>query len=237
MTDRDPTEPDRDCGGDVAAYALGALEPAEADAFRSHLETCVVCRDELTAFQQVVDVLPMSVPAQRAPRSLRRRVLRAVENEPRLAPSSERRVGRPGSRLGRLFVPRSGLAFGTALAIAAVAFVGVELASSSSSGSRVISAQVTGPGTAQLQLSGSHGELVVHHFSPPPAGQIYEVWLKRANRAPAPTSALFSVTAKGDGDIDVPGNLHGVAQVMVTPEPAGGSRVPTHPAVILANLN
>jgi hypothetical protein len=79
--------------------------------------------------------------------------------------------------------------------------------------------------------------LVVHHFSPPPAGQIYEVWLKHANRAPSPTSALFSVTAKGDGDIDVPGNLHGVAQVMVTAEPAGGSRVPTHPAVILANLS
>jgi hypothetical protein len=236
MTDRDRIDNERDCGGDVAAYALGALEPAEADAFRGHLETCVVCRDELTAFQQVVDVLPMSVPMHHAPRALRRRVLRAVESEPRIAPGTERRANGPLSRLSRLLVPRPVMAFGAALAIAVVAFAGVELSSSSPNASRVISAQVTGQGTAELQLTSGHAELVLRHFSPPPAGQIYEVWLKRPNREPTPTSALFSVTAKGDGDIDVPGDLHGVAQVMVTPEPAGGSRVPTHAAVILADL-
>ena len=35
-----------DCGADAAAYVLGALEPAEAEAFTRHLATCVVCRDE-----------------------------------------------------------------------------------------------------------------------------------------------------------------------------------------------
>ena len=34
----------------------------------------------------------------------------------------------------------------------------------------------------------------------------------------------------------MPGNLHGVSQVMVTPEPAGGTLVPTHPPVIVAPL-
>ncbi len=49
--------------------------------------------------------------------------------------------------------------------------------------------------------------------------------------------ALFSVTAHGDGQVDLPGNLHGVSLVMVTPEPApGGSTAPTHPPVISASL-
>jgi anti-sigma-K factor RskA len=234
MSNEDPNSDTRECGDDVAAYALGALDPAEVEDFRRHLASCSVCRDELTVFQQVVDVLPMSVQSQHAPPGLRRRVLRAVESEPKLE-ATARTERRAGPWLSRLLVPRPALAFGAALAIAVIVFAGVKL-NSSSTPTRVIQAQVTGPGTAELQLSGGHAELVVHHFSPPPAGQIYEVWLKRGSQAPAPTTALFSVTAKGDGDVDVPGNLRGVSQMMVTPEPAGGSPVPTHPAVILAHL-
>ena len=65
MTERDRTPHDRECGGDVAAYALGALDPAESDAFLRHLDACAVCRDELASFQEVVDALPMSAPAPR----------------------------------------------------------------------------------------------------------------------------------------------------------------------------
>jgi anti-sigma factor RsiW len=57
----------RDCGSDVAAYALGALEPAEADAFREHLESCVVCAEELPAFLQVATLLSMGAPERSAP--------------------------------------------------------------------------------------------------------------------------------------------------------------------------
>ena len=40
MSDKDRIADDRDCGGDVAAYALGALDEAETRAFRAHLEGC-----------------------------------------------------------------------------------------------------------------------------------------------------------------------------------------------------
>ena len=100
----------------------------------------------------------------------------------------------------------------------------------------MIQAKVTGQGTAQLRIARGKAELVVHHFSPPPAGKIYEVWLQRGKASPSPTMALFSVTAAGDGQVDVPGSLHGVSLVMVTPEPAGGTKVPTHPPVISASL-
>lgn len=233
MTGPEHSPGTRDCGGDVAAYVLGALEPGEVGAFRAHLETCAVCRDELAAFQQVVDVLPMSAPQYPAPRRMRRRVMRAVDGEPKGEPA-------PGllPRLAGLIGPRQRLALGTGLAVLLLAVGGVLVAGSGGTRTRVYAAQVTGSGsgTALVKVTGGHAELILHHFAPPPAGEIYEVWLGRPNRPPAPTSALFSVTAKGEGDVDVPGNLHGVNVVLVTPEPAGGTRVPTHPAVIRAAL-
>jgi anti-sigma-K factor RskA len=235
MTDHhDQTTHTDDCGNDVAAYALGALDPHELETFRRHLASCVVCRDELTAFEQVVNTLPTSAPRHEAPAELRRRVLQAIENEPGPAATHRREASRP--RRSWSLVPRPALAFGAAFAVALVAFVAVQLGSSSTTNARIIDAHVVGRGTAQLRLSGGHAELVVHHFAAPPAGRIYEVWLQRGNGAPAPTTALFSVTDNGSGNVDVPGSLHGVSLVMVTPEPAGGSKVPTHTPVISAHL-
>jgi anti-sigma-K factor RskA len=230
------TDPARDCAGDVAAYALGALDPAEAEAFRAHLETCVVCRDELAAFEHVVDALPMSATQHPAPKRLRRRVLDAAENEPKLGLRGERRR-RARPLRARLSMPRPALALGAAVVIVAVAVGGLELGTSGTTKTRVYAAHVTGSGSAEVTVTGGHAELIVHHFSPPPVGQIYEVWLGRLGQPLAPTSALFSVTTDGNGDVDVPGDLRGVDEVMVTPEPAGGTRVPTHPAVIQASLS
>lgn len=237
MNGTDTKSDPRPCGDDVAAYALGALDPVEAEAFRAHLETCSVCRDELAAFQHVVDVLPLSATRHRTPRRLRRRVLDAVGSEPKLDFRSERRrrsMSLP--LLGRLSTARPALALGAVVAVAALAVGAIELGTSGPVSSRVYAAQVTGPGSAHIVLTGSHAQLIVHHLAPPPAGKIYEVWLGRPHRAPQPTSALFSVTAGGDGDVAVPGNLRGVHLVMVTPEPAGGSRVPTGAPVIQARL-
>jgi hypothetical protein len=43
---------------------------------------------------------------------------------------------------------------------------------------------------------------------------------------------LFSVTGSGSGSVNVPGNLHGVKEVMVTSEPLGGSSRPTSSPVL-----
>ena len=232
MTETEPRT-GRPCGGDVAAYALGALEPAEAEAFRRHLDTCAVCRDELAAFQEVVNALPLSAPAHRAPSSVRRRVLREVAGDSR-ATGDRPRARRFGA--GLALVPRPVLAVGTVLAAAVIVFLGVQLGSSSGARRPGDHAQVTGQGSAQLRIVHGHASLVVRHFAQPPAGKIYEVWVKRGSGSPSPTSALFSVTSSGNGDVDVPGSLHGVSVVMVTPEPAGGSRVPTHAPVITVPL-
>jgi anti-sigma-K factor RskA len=222
---------DPGCGVDVAAYALGALEPAEAEAFERHLESCAVCQEELSEFRPVVDVLPLTAPTMKAPRALKRRVLREVRHssEPASSQAGANRPTRPSRRL-RVLAPAAALA----VLIAAVVFA---VTSGPGETTRTYSAQVIGTtGSAHLAVTGGHGELIVRHLAPPPRGKIYEVWIARPHRAPAPTTALFSVTRDGSGDVEVPGNLRGVTQVMVTPEPAGGSRVPTHAPVISVRI-
>jgi anti-sigma-K factor RskA len=223
-----------DCGEDAAAYVLGALDPVEAEAFERHLEGCTVCRDEVTALQQVATALPMAAPQHRAPRSLRRRVLAAVQEEAgAAAPQRVRRQARLGPP-GRVW--RGVVLAGACAAIALAIFAGLDL--STGNHARVIQARVAGiSGNASVHLSGGRGELIVHHLSPPPPGDIYEMWLKRPRRPPAPTSVLFSVTASGEGEIGLPPRLRGVTQILVTPEPKGGSPFPTHSPVIVAPLS
>ena len=232
MTPADRGSEPRACAGDVAAYALGALEPDEVASFEAHLQTCAACREELAAYQHVVEALPMSAPQHPAPRRLRRRVMTAVRREAEPAPPSERRrrlsLGRPAGALA---------AVSAALVLALVVVGAVAVIGSSSGGTHTYTARVTGvQGTAALTVSGGHAQLIVRHFSPPPPGKIYQVWVARKGGSPSSTGVLFSVTRSGNSNVDVPGSLHGVSAVMVTPEPAGGSKAPTHAPVITAQL-
>ncbi len=83
MTSGESMPEKRDCGMDAAAYVLGALEGDELEAFRAHMAACVVCRDEVGAFQEVVDTLPLLAPPQPVPRGLKRRVMAEVRAAPR----------------------------------------------------------------------------------------------------------------------------------------------------------
>jgi anti-sigma-K factor RskA len=241
MTDKRPTDDSRRCAGDVAAYALGALEPAEAQAFVRHLDGCPECRRELDAFAAVVADLGSCAPRIPVPSGLRNRVLEAVAAEP----VADRRGGesdaadRARARHERAWwgIPRGLVVLGSAAALVVAAIVVAAIALTSGPSTRVIHAQVIGPGRAVLRVSDGHGELIVDRLAPPPSGKIYQVWLKRAHRAPTPTTALFGVTRQGQARVNVPGSLRGVSRVMVTPEPNGGSRAPTHAPVIIATLD
>ena len=235
MTGDDLRASSHDRRDDAAAYVLGALDASELVEFRAHLEGCVACRDEVRALQQAVDVLPLAAPQVAAPKSLRRRVLRSVRAEQASAQAADRPRRRP-SYSRTWFGGRPGLALAGAAAAVLIAFGAVEISGSGTS-TRVIQASVIGsPGQARLTVTGGHAQLVVQHMASPPAGEIYEVWLKRPGGRLMPTKALFGVTSAGDGDVGVPGSLSGIQQVLVTPEPAGGSKRPTPSPVIVARL-
>ncbi len=223
------------CGGDAAAFVLGALEDRELDAFRTHLAQCADCRAEVASLQGVVDALPMSAPPVPVPRALKRRVMDGVRAEPMGAPETRRRPrSRPSFALSR-----PALTGGAVLAAAVIAVAGIELAGSGSTSARLVQASVAGPAreaAAYVRLQGSRGELVLARMPPAPPGHIYEVWLKRGGEPVQPTSSLFGVTSAGTAAVDVPGNLRNVDQVLVTAEPLGGSSVPTSTPVIVARL-
>jgi anti-sigma-K factor RskA len=230
MSTRDPHGERGDCGRDVGAYVLGCLDARELEDFRRHLAGCVVCRDEVAALQSVVELLPITAPQLAVPRTLRRRVLAEVRAARReRSPGQARR-----SRLGlRMPLTRGALAIAAAAAIAAA----VVVFAPGSAKTRAVTARVAYPSaSAVVRLRSGHAELIVRRMPPAPAGDIYEVWLKRGARPPAPTSALFGVTSAGAAAVDVPGDLRGVSEVLVTPERIGGSLRPTRAPVIIARL-
>jgi anti-sigma-K factor RskA len=216
----------RECGEDAAAYVLGALEPSEADAFRAHIAECAACRDEVASYEAVTDALPADTGPSEVPRDLRRRVMREVRATPKSAPAARAYTVRAPRRFS--------LAWSGGLAAVVVAvIVAVVLATGGSSGTRVIRASV---GSAQLRITGGHGDLVVHRLPQLPAGRIYEMWVQRGNAAPVPTGTLFGVRAGGSAAVGVSGSLDGVSAVLVTQEPAGGTPAPTSAPVIVARV-
>lgn len=230
MSDHTPDQ--HDCGADAAAYAMGALEPAEAEAFRRHLETCAVCAEEVASFESVVRAMPMASPQYRVPDGLRRRVMREVRGD-RAGSRSPRGAARTPSRI--VSVPRPALAIACALVLAAVVVGVAELGGQGSPArTRVFAASV---GKAVVRVSGGRAELIVKHLPQPGAGKIYEVWLQHGAHAPLPTKALFGVDNAGHGDVIVPGSVRGVTALLVTSEPAGGTSAPTSKPVIVASLS
>lgn len=220
-----------DCGGDAAAYALGALDPQEAEAFRAHMHQCAVCRDEVEALAGVVGALPMAARQYEPPRGLKQRVMREVRRE---SPRPQRLGARPRMLSRRARELSAGLA---AVAVAAAgAVTAVEL--SAGAAATVFPASVSGiAGSAQLRVASGHAELVVSHLTPPGHGHVYEVWLQSGSAAPVPASVLFGVNTSGNADIGIPRAIHGVSAVMVTREPLGGTSKPTSTPVIVARLD
>jgi hypothetical protein len=231
-----------ECGVDVGAYALGALDEHEVEPFRAHLETCAECREELAQLQGVTDSLAIAVPHAQAPADLRVRLMGVVHSEAELLRAAGHEADRPARprSVWRLRVLPALAATGALAAGVLIGALALNTGSSQQT-TRVIQAQVLPPAaghdaTAALRKVGSHVQLQVTGMPAPALGRIYEVWLKDGSRPPEPTDALFSVTGQGNGTVGVPGDLKGVSKVMVTEEPAGGSLKPTHSPVIVASV-
>jgi anti-sigma-K factor RskA len=229
------------CGDNAAPYVLGALTEEEHEAFRGHLESCTVCREEVAALQVVASALPAIAPQLGAPPDLKRSVMASVREDVRreeqlAGRQSPARMGAFRGALSAWTQWRPVLASG-ALA-AAVAVIVIAIASGGGSGSvgRVIRAEVIPRGAmASLHVSDGRAQLQVSGMPQTPPQRVYEVWVRRSG-GPQPTDALFTVTSHGDATVGVPGSVSGVKVVMVTSEPLGGSKVPTTSPVIVARL-
>jgi anti-sigma-K factor RskA len=225
----------------LAAWVLGALDPAEAEVVVAHVEGCASCRETVARLQRAVGAMPLAVDEVAAPARLRERVLAAAaaSSTSTVAPSRVRkRVTSPARRnvLAPLFERLPVYAAAAAVIVALVSgLVAGELAGR----------QPTPPSqVARFTLSGhqslsgakatvidlkSEG-LALVDFSGLPAlgqGRVYEVWLiTSGGRADA--AAVFVPDTNGSKVVLVNRTLDGYAQMAITDE-AGpdGSQAPT----------
>ena len=107
---------------DLELYALGALQPAEADRVTAHLAACAACRAELAEISTVVNALPDMVALREPPSGLKERILSVAAADVAAAPS--RATIRDA---GRRFQPRRGWLGVGALAAAAVLLLALDL--------------------------------------------------------------------------------------------------------------
>jgi anti-sigma-K factor RskA len=217
---------------DLAAYALGALEPREAAELERHLEDCERCRNELRWFEPAVRLLPESVERQEPPPRLRAALMAEVRSDAQRAGAEQRTslLERLRERWGS-----SGLRFATGFAVAALAIAvaaGYEIGkggSDESGGRSVLSTREHGIAVKMVR-EGEGGTLHLADVHQLPSGKVLEAWVRREGTVEA-VPALMVPDRKGQAETTI-SDMKGVDTVMVTEEPQGGSEEPTSPAIV-----
>jgi anti-sigma-K factor RskA len=233
---------------DVGSYVLRALPDDEHERFEAHLASCEQCRRDVAELQVAADTLPLAAVQVDPPPELRDRIMTVVRSEAELREAAEARADDPAAAPVAAKPPRrrrwalslrplpAALAAGALVAAGVIG--GVVLTGGDDTTTVTGTVQIASAPTARasLQLSDDATKLEVRRMPPPPAGKVYQVWLKRPNQDPAPTTALFRTDPDGSADVEIQrGRLKGVEQVLVTAEPDGGSMKPTSDPVIVAS--
>jgi anti-sigma-K factor RskA len=225
----------------VASYVLGALPDDEHERFVAHLATCEECQATAAELQVAADALPLATAQLEPPPELKDRIMTVVRSEAQLRQAAEGEA-RPAPKQRkpwwRLKLGPIPAAVAASLLIAVLVAGGVLIANSGDN-AKTVQGQVliaSAPkARAALKLSDDATKLTVSGMPAPPAGKVYQVWLKPPAQAPKPTRALFRVDAHGDANVEIQrGKLEGIEQVLVTAEPDGGSQAPTSDPVIAA---
>jgi anti-sigma-K factor RskA len=229
----------------VAAWVLGALEPGEIDAVRTHVEGCPICRETALRLGLAVGALPLAVEDADPPAALRERILAAAATSRELSPApvdqrtSAKRIpspARPNKASGR----RTGWVPAYAVAASLVAVLAVGLAAGD-----LLGRQSPAPATVvRSTLVGHQGlagarasvinlrsdALAVVDFSglpQPGSGKVYEVWLITAGGHADPVG-VFVPDPNGSKFVIVDTALAGYTQMAVTVEVApDGTLAPT----------
>ena len=230
---------------DAASYVLRAIPDGEWEGYAAHASSCPDCAAKIEELSFVSNALLSGVPQLSAPPEIKSRVMSVVRAEAELLNAAgamaDRPIERESSRRFSLQWLRPWPAAVLAASLLALGIGGGAVFVGGPDGDKaaqtIACAQAPGGATCQMQVTDGDAKLVVAGLNPPPEGRIYQVWLDRDNgTAPEPTEALFSVR-KGRASVDVPGDLKGVKQVLVTHEPLGGSEVPTRQPLIAARMS
>lgn len=202
---------------DAAAYAAGALPPAEAARVREHLAACAACRDEYAGLAAAAGALAYAYEADPG-QMLKKRIMREV----RAGAATQRQV------------PRAPYAVAAAcLAVAVAASVYGWRAGEQNARIQSEVAAITAPGAhaypvphGEVVRSGAALYLAMHGLPPPPPGKVYQAWTLPRGAAKMVPSVTFVPHTRA-ALIRLPVDARRLAAVAVSVEPAGGSTQPT----------
>ena len=222
---------------ELAAYALGAVDPVEAEALERHVDGCRECREYLLWLDPAVSVLPASVEQRPAPARLKRALMAEVEADLKAARRAERERERADRGFwGSLWRPVTAVA--ACLVLIAGVVAGYVLRGEDEPESALIAAEPLGPGSpamaATLERTGERGVLHVEELPPLPANRVYQAWIGHDGKMEPSTT--FVVPEDGSTEVAIEGSLDGASGVFITREPQGGSETPTPPILMQAPL-
>lgn len=223
---------------ELAAYLLGALDPAEIEIFKRHLEGCESCREEMRWLAPALDALPGTVERIEPSPQLRERLLTEVREDARRDEEAST-PAQPGllARLRATFGPRwRPLAAGAAVLLIAAAVVGYVVGnddSGSGGGANLTTVKTSEPSgiLAAVSMEGTkHGRIELENVKPLPHDKVLEAWVERDGEVEA-VPTLFVPNGAGEASTRI-GDMRGVSAVMVTQEPPGGSAAPTSTPIV-----
>jgi Anti-sigma-K factor rskA/Putative zinc-finger len=235
----------------VGAYLLDALTELEQRQFEEHLDECPVCRDDVERLRVAADALPRSVTPVAPPPGLKVALMKAVNSDleeagrstrPSVAARLRQRVAAFSESLTQV---RPGVAWVSATCVLLVGLLAgygasEALRDGATTKPRTVAAQfdptITRGASGSLSVAdnGQEATLHVHGLKSLPPDRTYQVWLQKDGETIP--KALFSVGKDGAGLTAVDGGLNDADYVMVTREPAGGSRSPGERPVMRVKL-
>jgi anti-sigma-K factor RskA len=219
---------------ELAAYALGALEPGEGAELERHLAGCEECRGELEWLRPAVQLLPESVERVEAPPELRSRLIEQVRSEAEQAPSESGQrswLGRRGR--GLALRPLIGTAV-IALVVAVLAGYAISGGTGGDEGATTVVAGRSPGVTAKVVRQGETGTLHLANVRQLPRDKVLQAWVQRGKRVVS-AKTLFVPNPDGTASATID-NMDGVNTVMVTAEPRGGSAQPTSAPIVSVSM-
>ena len=227
----------------LAAYALGALDPGEATDLERHIADCDSCRERLDWLRPAIDMLPAGVEQRTPPDRLRENIMEVVRREAAEDTAAAPAAQAPArsswweSLRGVLVQPATAMAV-LILLVAGIGagylLRGTDEVTPRSTLVKAQPANGANPVSATLERNGDSGTLHVNAMPPLADDEVYEVWVQRAG-VMEPRS-IFVLNSDGTAEAAVPGPLDGADAVYVTREPRGGSRQPTTDPLLSAPL-
>jgi anti-sigma-K factor RskA len=240
-----PPIPD-DVAALISAYALGALEPDQADLAEQHIAASDECRRAYEEALETAAALALAVDDTEPPAELRDRILAAARAE---RPSAAAPAPPPSRRrLAGLLTPSIGFAVIGIAAAVVFALIAVSQHNSaseardrqaaivailSSPDARVVSIAPTagGPAGGRMIVSKDRAALV-SSLGSPPAGHTYQAWgLRSGGAAPVPLP-----TFSRDGAVVLLDGVGRYDAIGITVEPSGGSQTPSSAPFAVARL-